>query len=189
MDRRTHTSLAARRITALVLAVLFVLQSAAQAGSGCVSRVLAGHCCCVASGATAEPNVAAKANLAAKHETVLRSCCAERAVHRPDAARGSHVTDQGDCRCRLGPAPITPADKGSSAVCERLRGQRGTDVTVATWIALGSTPAVVSRTAFDHPLFLGPPGPPPRTSASFAATRLAQRGVIGLLSELCTDRS
>lgn len=179
MTRDAHAI--GRRFTALVLAILFLLQSAAQAGSGCLASVFAGNCCC-------EP-----ADDVAIAQPAARSCCAERAEHSRSVPAGPVVERGSECGCDVAPPISTPADKVSSDVTERVRGQRDADASAgfAQWIAQHAPTPALTEPCFDPPLCLrvrGPTGPPLRESATFATTRLAQRGVIGLLSELCTVR-
>jgi hypothetical protein len=173
MTRESHTH--GRRFTALLLAVLFLLQSAAQAGSGCISSVLPGGCCCDAAATDTGAEMPAS------------SCCAERAGHARAELPGPHVAQDGGCKCEVAPAPSTPADKVASPTVERSRGERDADASAgfAQWIAI----AAPAEPCFDPPLVLRPTGPPARTApASLATARLAHRGVLGLLSELCTVR-
>jgi hypothetical protein len=171
-----------RRCIALVLAILFLLQSAAQAGSGCLASVIAGECCCEA------------AVDVAVAESEAPSCCSERGDHSRSAPTGPIVEQRSECGCDVAPPSSTPADKVSSEVTDRAREKRDADGSAgfARWIAEHAPAATLTEPCFDPRLRLRPPrptGPPSRTSPTLATTRLAHRGVIGLLSELCTVRS
>ncbi len=184
-----------RRCVALALALLFLLQSAAQAGSGCLPSVFNARCCCESADLLAVGAIASPTN--AEHATVPHhSCCASQSSGQPSTAArsnghpakapGQSFRQHGGCHCELAPLPNAPSDMGTSWVRDAAR-----DTRVSNLLAHGSTAfdfvsACAVRIAASPPPLSSPPGLRRAFAATSTTTRLAQRGVIGLLSDLGT---
>ncbi len=159
------------RLVASVLLVAFLLQSAARAGEGCLARVFSGSCCCTAVADAPAP---------------VHSCCAPAPQHAPEESMGGPSLErQRDCHCSMTRPPLAPAvsvlpDLTTERSLERILFAH---TVAAVTCAVGSSALHVEQRALDRP-----PDPPGSGAGSFARTRLAQRGVAGLLSELCTLR-
>jgi hypothetical protein len=107
-----------------------------------------------------------------------------------DADSGPRLSAGDECGCVLAPAPNAPADRVGTCVDERARDKRTLDASdgFATWIASADVGFSAAPRQIDLPPPLGPPGPRARTASTAALSRLADRGVLGLLSEICTVR-
>jgi hypothetical protein len=118
------------------------------------------------------------------------SIASESAVDARHGASGPSLAPDDECGCRLAPAPNAPADRVGSCADERARDKRTLDASdgFATWIADASFAVDFAPPSIDLPPPLGPPGPPARTASTVALSRLVDRGVLGLLSEICTVR-
>ena len=167
--QRTRTTPLTTRLMALVLVCAFVLQSAAQAGQGCLARVFTGACCCSAVATDATP---------------AHACCVQAAEAAPHNSSGApRVDDQRGCSCATALQPTAPAAPGAPDVALERSLERilyAQPIAPVAYLALAVI-AQVEQRALERP-----PGPAIPSLASFATTRLAQRGVSGLLSELCT---
>jgi hypothetical protein len=185
--RTAPASTIGRRFLALALALLFLLQSAAQAGSGCLPSVLRVRCCC-ASVVPHDGGVASATSRGSKSETTAaepRSCCASKSrAHAPMHA-GHGVASRNGCQCQLAPLPSAPSDAGTSWTRDGARDVHVASLLAQTAIAVGAV--LVTDHGFTASLpATSPPGSPPGRASSATTTRLAQRGVIGLLSDLGT---
>lgn len=185
------------RLVALVLASLFVLQSAAVSADGCWRAMWGGGCCCASeSTGSSEASLSAEAHRASGP----RSCCAvstQDEAREEDASGSKDATSKGpelgrkdSCGCKLAPLPSAPAQSWPST-----RGDDRTDEhgAFADWIARAA-PVGADLDAYATSGLRSPPTGPPRERSSSPATsiasrRLESRGVIGLLSGLCTSRT
>jgi hypothetical protein len=158
----TRSTTIAERFAALALALLFLLQSAAQAGSGCLSWAVSGRCCCES---VDRPEV--------------QSCCSARVVR--DVASGPVVAPPSACRCELAPLPATDAVEVHAVAGS----SHGTNDAFATWIAHHAPVIEVRAPAIAaSPPEVVPRRPVERAPCTFASLRLASRGVSAFLSEL-----
>lgn len=163
-----RTTPLAARLVALLLVCAFVLQSAAQAGRGCLARVFTGECCCAAAD-TAAP---------------AHACCARSSAEAPaDSPDEPRFESQKGCACSTALQPIAPAAPRSPDVTTERSWERilHAQPIASPVCASASILQHVEQRALDRP-----PRPARTPAASFTCTRLAQRGVSGLLSELCT---
>jgi hypothetical protein len=170
---RNRTTPLATRLVALVLVCAFVLQSAAQAGQGCLARVFTGACCCTAVDPALDMGAAPE-----------RSCCAgDPEQARGDSSDAPRVEWERGCACASAPQPSAPVVPQAPDVAAERSWERilhAQPIALVACTAASAPRPVEQRT-------LGRPPPVARIfDASFARTRLAQRGVSGLLSELCT---
>ena len=152
------------RLVALVLVCAFVLQSAVQAGQGCLSRVFTGACCCI------------------EVELGEPSCCARAEESPAEIPDGPSVSSRSDCDCTAVVQPIAPVVQHSPDVATERSWER---ILFVEPVVIPSCAAVTSL-RIDPRALDRPPDSGSRFDASFARIRLAQRGVAGLLSELCT---
>lgn len=200
------------RLVALVLASLFLLQSAAVSADGCWRAMWGGGCCCAS-----ETTGSSEASLSGEvhRASAPRSCCAVSTQEdarggesREEDASGSTVAASRDskphapastgpefgrkdsCGCKLAPLPSAPAQSWPSTRADDRTDEHGA---FADWIARGA-PIATDLDAWTTSALQSPPTGPPRERTSTPATsiasrRLASRGVIGLLSGLCTSRT
>jgi hypothetical protein len=165
-----HRTTLATRLVALVLLCAFVLQSAAQAGEGCLARVFTGGCCC--------NEAAPDADLAPQP-----SCCAAEPEQRSDDdSNAPRVETQSGCACATAMPPSAPVvphtpDAAAERSWERILPAQP----IAAIACAASAVQHVEQRALERP-----PDAGQIANGSFARTRLLQRGVAGLLSELCT---
>jgi hypothetical protein len=113
MNAITTSRSTATRLLACLLLVLFVAQSAAQAGQGCIARAVVGTCCCVEEAAADVP-----------------SCCAQDDAE-PREDLGPVARDAGGCPCETIALPLvaSAAHKPVDATAEA--GQRVAAQTIA----------------------------------------------------------
>jgi len=174
-----------RRFTALALAVLFLLQAAAQASTGCISSTLGGRCSCAAMSAGL-PSGAERGDAQAAHESApVRSCCARAETSEPAAPVGPALTRPSGCHCALAPLPHSSAITPTSSANDQEAQARSA---FAQWIA-----RAVAATLYYADVAARPPpnrafaaSPPAHAHCAIAFQRLAQRGVLGFLSDICT---
>lgn len=160
-----HEPQTARRWIALALALLFVLQSAAQASSGCLPRVVSGQCCCASASGDAQ----------------VRACCAERAPK--SEKQGTSFERNGGCHCELAPLPPASATEFTTSARAGLAERDG----FRDWIASGTPGAglFALATTLDAPRVVPRlDRAPPRTQCASATVRLVMRGMSAFLSDL-----
>lgn len=184
-----------RHFVAFALALCFLLQSAARAGSGCLPSVFNARCCCESAEFQAFGSIASPAS--AEHAGAPhRSCCASQptALNSKSTRPNGHSTQEpgqrirqpGGCQCELAPLPNPPSDMGTSWVRERARDTRASALIARGSIAFDFVGTFQVRLTGSPPPLSSPPGSRRKLCATSTATRLAQRGVIGLLSDLGT---
>lgn len=180
MTPRAHTF--RQRLAALFLAVLFVVQSAAQASAGCLSSALTGRCSCAAM-STATLSTAGDSS---PEHAAVRSCCA-REESSPPAPAGPAITRESSCHCQLAPTPPSSAIAPTSIANDPDAQARAA---FAHWIeeARASTLHFAEVAARPPPNPLWTASPPRHAHCAIAFQRLAQRGVVGFLSDICTAR-
>jgi hypothetical protein len=174
-----------RRFAALALAVLFLLQSAAQASTGCITFTLGGRCACAAMSSGSQSG-AERGDAQAAHEAAhVRSCCARAETTEPAAPKGPALTRETGCHCALAPTPHSSAITPTSSANDQEAQARSA---FAQWIARAQAATLRHSEVAARP----PPNralaasPPRHAHCAIAFQRLAQRGVLGFLSDICT---
>jgi hypothetical protein len=164
---------------------LFVLQSAAQAGSGCVSWALRGRCCC----ALAQSGAPDMHGTHGTQRNAPPACCAQPASTNDHESSGPAVRPDSGCCCKLAPMPVAPANGPAAESGEAQASARASPLDgFAQWIGSAALALALQPVPAAEPSPPDLPQSPPLDTVEIGCRRLVARGVIGFLSDLGSAR-